>query len=97
VDKEYIEEQLPWLSPKVMRRAQGRRVKVYAASLNKNFYLTNLSGRRLSHAVKISLARDGIMIGWKAGASVWPREVNPVQLGLMVFIHRSGHRPGSDR
>jgi hypothetical protein len=86
MDKAYIEEQLSGLLAMQPRRSSGRRLKLYAEPLGKNFYLANPSGRPLSPDVKEGLAKDGIRIGWKAGAAVWPRELYILELKLMVFV-----------
>jgi hypothetical protein len=82
-----VEVKLPWLSREPLRQVQGRRLKVYVERLDKNFYLINLGGRRLSHAVKISLLQDGITMGWKKGAEEWPRDVYHLEIGLLLLTH----------
>jgi hypothetical protein len=80
-----IEKALGWMKPRVPRRVQGRRIKVYAASLNLNFYLKNPSGRQLSNATLMHLAYDGVTVGWKKGAEIWPRDVYLVELNLKML------------
>ena len=88
MDQVYIKEQLSWLNLSKRGSASGRRLKVYVRPLDMNFYLARLSRRRLSFAEKISLARDGITLGWKAGATISPREVTFDQLGLMLIVRQ---------
>jgi hypothetical protein len=89
MDRSHIEERLPWLSPKLTRQVQGGRLKVYVEGLDKNFYLKNPGGKRLSLALKISLSQDGITMGWKMGAEVWPHDVTLPQIYL-TMLARSG-------
>jgi hypothetical protein len=42
--------------------------------------------------MKIGLAQGGIKVGWKAGATVWPREVNCGQINLAILAGRIEHR-----
>jgi hypothetical protein len=95
MDKAYIEEQLSGLFAMQPRRSSRRRLKLYAEPLGKNFYLANPSGRPLPPDVKLKLAKDGIRMGWKAGAARCPREVYLVELGLMVNAHlwQAGRSP----
>lgn len=72
MDRATIEKTLAWMKPPRGRRVQGRRIKVYAASLDMNFCLKNLSGRRLSTAVLVRLASDGITCGWKTAQTFGP-------------------------
>ena len=90
MDRADIEKALGWMNPRVLRRVQGRRVKVYAAFLDKNFYLKNPSGRRLSSAVLVRLAHDGVTIGWKKDAEVCLRDVYLVEIGLMKLAQSQG-------
>ena len=83
MDRAEIEKTLGWMNPRVLRRVQGPRVRVYAAFLDKNFYLKNPSGRRLSNAVLVRLAQGGVTIGWKEGAEIWPHDVHLLEIGLM--------------
>jgi hypothetical protein len=90
MDRSHAQEQLPWLSPAITRQAQGRRLKVYVERLDKNFRLINPGGKRLSPALKVSLSRVGITMGWKKGAEVWPHGVHLPQIGLMIFAQKRG-------
>lgn len=83
MNRSQIEVKLPWLSPKITRQTQGRRLKIYVERLDKNFYLINPFGRRLSLAAKFSLAQQGITLGWRKGAEVWPHDVLPLEIELM--------------
>ena len=85
MDRTTIEKTLAWMKPPAGRRVQGRRIKVHAAFLNMNFYLKNLSGRRLSTAMLAGLAYDGITSGWKQGVELWPRDVHLLEINLMKF------------
>jgi hypothetical protein len=85
MDRADIERTLGWMNPAALRRVQGRRVKVYSAFLDKNFYLKNPSGRRLSNAVLFRLAQGGVTSGWKKGAGIWLHDVNFLEIGLMKF------------
>ena len=87
MDRVYIEKQLSGLFPRPFGRASRRRLRVYVETLDRNFYLVNPSGRPLSPAMKLGLSNDGVRMGWKRGATIWPREVNCLELGLMVHIH----------
>ena len=82
-----IEKALAGTNPPALRRVQGRRVKVHVASLEKNFYLKNPFGRRLSTAVLVRLKRNGITSGWKEGAEIWPHDVHLLEIGLMKLAH----------
>lgn len=86
MDRADIEKTLGWMNPAALRRVQGRRVKVYSALLDKNFYLKNPLGRPLSNAVLVRIARYGITSGWRKGAEVWPRDVNLLDVGLMTLV-----------
>lgn len=59
-DRATIEKTLAWMKPPRGRWVQGMRIKVYAASLDMNFPLENLSGRRLSAAMLVRLAYGGV-------------------------------------
>jgi hypothetical protein len=87
MDKATIEGQLSGLFAMQPRRSSRRRVKVYAETLDKNFYLVNPTGRPMPPDVKLRLAKDGIRVGGKAGATSHPRDVNLVELCLMVKAH----------
>jgi hypothetical protein len=52
-----------------------------------NFYLKSPSGHGLSTAMLVGLAYDGITIGWKQGAEVWPRDVYLLEINLMKLAH----------
>ena len=95
MDKAHIEEQLSGLFAMQPRRSNRRRLKLYAEPLGKNFYLANPSGRPLPPDVVLKLAKDGIRMGWRAGATSRPRVVNLVELGLMVNAHlwQAGRSP----
>ena len=94
MDRTSIEKTLAWINPQVVRRAQGRRIKVYVESLDLNFYLQNRSGRRLPAAMLVSLAYDGIAVGWKQGVEVWPRDISLLEIGLMKLA--MGQRAAPD-
>ena len=88
----HIEEQLWWLDPSRLRRVRGRCLKVYVPRLDMNFRLLNPSRRSVSPATRISLAQGGMNIGWKSGATVWPREVYLAEINLMMLARRIEHR-----
>jgi hypothetical protein len=92
MDRASIEKTLGWMKPPVGRRVQGRRVKVYVASLDMNFYLKNPSGRRLATAMLVRLALDGVTCGWKNDAEVWPRDVHLPEIGLMKLARSQPRR-----
>jgi hypothetical protein len=69
-----------------MRTGKGQRLKVYASTLDKNYYLINPSGRPLSPALILCLAQNKIAIGWKRGASIFPDDVTYLELGLKVLL-----------
>jgi hypothetical protein len=46
MDRANIDKRLPWLNPSQLRRAQGRRIKVYVPQLDMNFRLVNPPGGR---------------------------------------------------
>lgn len=83
MDRAFIEMTLGWMKPPVVRRVQGRRIRVYVESLCMNFYLKNPSGRRLSTAMLVGLAFHGVTFGWKNGAEVWPRDIYLPEINLM--------------
>jgi hypothetical protein len=85
MDRATIEKTLAWMKPAAGQRVHGRRIKVYAASLDMNFYLKNPSGRRLSTAMLASLAYDGITSGWKKDVQVWSRDVYLLELKLIML------------
>jgi hypothetical protein len=87
MDRADIEKELAWLKPRLAPRATGRRIKVYVAPLNRNFYLENASSRRPSSAVWNCLAHGGITKGWKKGAEVHPRDVDLWKLNLLMLAH----------
>jgi hypothetical protein len=87
MDKAHIEEQLSALFTMLPPRSSRRQLRVYAEPLGKNFYLANPSGRPLPSDMKLRLAKDGIRMGWKASAATDPREVNLVELLLMINAH----------
>ena len=87
MDKAYLEKQLSALFSKHLRRSNPRRVKVYAQPLDKNFELINPSGRPPSPTLKLELAKDGIRMGWKTGATVSQHQVFLLELSLMVHAH----------
>jgi hypothetical protein len=74
------------MKPPAGQRLQGRRIKVNAASLDMNFYLKNLSGRRLSTAV----LSHGVTSGWKHGSEIWPRDVSFLEIGLIKLARSQG-------
>jgi len=84
MDRAYIKEQLSRLIPSPGIRASGRRLKVYVPQLDINFHLLNPSRRRVSYAAELSLCRSGIAFGWKDGATVYRRDVNLLELTLMM-------------
>jgi hypothetical protein len=90
MDRSHAEVKLPWLLPQIKRQVRGRRLKVYVQALDKNFHLINPGGKRLSPALKFSLLQDGITMGWKKGAEVWPHDVHILQLGLLVLAKKRG-------
>ena len=83
MDRAAIEKTLAWRKPPAGQQVQGRRIKVYVESLRMNFNLKNPSGHRLSTAMLVGLAYEGITTGWKQGAEVWPREVYLPEIGFM--------------
>ena len=83
-----LEKELSALILSPGRSAKRRRTKVYVASLGENFYLVNPSGRPLSPAAKLWLAKNGIQMGWKPDEAIGPREVNIWELGNMVTVRR---------
>lgn len=86
MDRANIEKRLSWLNPSQLRRAQGRRLKIYVPQLDLNFRLVNPSGRALSMGMKIALAQKGIILGWKVGATVWPSDISYFELGLKRML-----------
>lgn len=84
MNRVYITEQLSRLSPAKRACAAGRRLKVYVRQLDMNFHLLNPSRRRVSYAAQLALWRSGIAFGWKDGATVYRRDVNLLELNLMM-------------
>ena len=92
MDRAYIAEELLWLNPRQLRPARGRSLKVYVRELDMNFRLLNPSRRSVSPGARISLAQGGMIVGWKSGAGVCPREVDLAEISLMILARRIEER-----
>lgn len=82
MDKSDIEKQLPGLYRS--RKTSHPPLKVYAETLDRNFELSNPSGKALPFDVEFHLTKRRIRWGWKKGANQWPREVNLFEISFMV-------------
>ena len=88
-----FEKQISALLPRLSRRPNRRRLRVYAEALNMNFELINPSGRPVPASQKHELAKDGIRMRWKPGAMVARGPVTYLELRLMLHAHVGRNTP----